>query len=266
MIKYCAIIVLYCIKVAFCANFSISGELTEEKYLRQKFNDYSVSERCARWLPNDSIAAKFVEHGVNFADGDTLITTILCAYDFVENACDAKYYVFATNTTTNLCHFCFPEIGMAKFVKRNSSWELQLEDFFISQGGGGYGTNPDAEIISCGKNKFCTILHGDYFTQDVGYETVSIIIERKGRFDIIFSSCIGGDGEIIVNEQSGATQKFKFTGSVEFLPTQNAEIYDLRITMKGNKPVDTPQGTQIIDVDEQHIYYFDGDMLIERQM
>lgn len=265
MKKYYLSIIFYLVTIALCADFSVFGELTEEKYLRQKFQNYSQTERCARWLPNDSIVTMLVEHGINFADGDMLITTVLSAYDFIETNCAARYYVFATSTATNYCHLCFPEIGITKFVKQQSAWKLQLEDFFVTQAGGGYGTNPSVETISCGENAFCTILHGDYFAQDIGYETVSLIIENNGRFNVVFSGCIAGDGEIIVDERDGATQKFKFTGTVEFIPTKNAKFYDLRVTMKGSKPVDTQNNVQIITFDEQKTYYFDGSMYIERQ-
>jgi hypothetical protein len=197
----------------------ITGEFTLEKALELLYGDEGI-------VQTDNGEVTIRTKRVSRSGEVTAIIRAVLAAPFRENDVD-KYVVLVEMGAEGMSgHAQSAEIGGAIFYRVNNTWQIDLEQRYITSMGS-FGHAPLGELVKIGPDRYGFIFHERYASTGIGGETVTIIAAIGKDFKIVFSVQTAL-ADVIDN-------KWGYSSKIDFVPGKNPANYDIKVTTTGTK-------------------------------
>lgn len=131
------------------------------------------------------------------------------------------------------CHPCAPGIGAATFTKTAEGWRLDVGTPLVTEIGS-YGKAPEPEIVQVGPERYAVVLRWGGVGQGYHGRQAAYFLETDAGVKEALLLQTYSDNSGACDAESGSDVPcWAYTSTLEFLPGENPDYFDLKVTGTG---------------------------------
>jgi predicted small secreted protein len=214
----------------------IQGDFDSGKALQKMYGNYNSETKRSVWRPKDEELSKF---GSLNRTGN-LQARVIFSKPFQVGEQTRVFVVTKTAPAREECEDCVPVLGAATFTKVDDQWRLDEQAKTITRTGM-HGELNGGKLVKIAPNEYGVLFNWKQTSLGVTEEGALLLAETKAGLKEVFSMILGSNNKAYCQENGlyeDDAECWGYSSKLEFLPNDESNYYDLRVTSEGTKQVD----------------------------
>lgn len=228
-----------CVFVTKPSGASLTEEMSINLALQWLYGDSGCINLAKQEVYVESIGLADLKH--------TIIKPLVSG--FFEQDGLPKFILLTEGIYLTDCHPCGAKIGGVVFVKRDGAWLEETRNDHIVETGS-FGRAPKGQLMQIGADQYGVVIRSTYTSTGNSAESTFVIAYLNGKLSFL-NSITTAEAEVVRNSWS-------YTSTLEFIPGEQLDFYDLKIVSVGTKYIEH----EISQFEEVRIYTLQDDNYI----